>query len=231
MSADSATVDICKISGLTMRVMSVKRAESIFCFNNMHYPQVCDEFSVSKQGVQTPTQKTNRDSFVIKFHKMSCPCFYFVWLYLNDSFNISESWFFFFLNCVLHQHLRRVKSLDLECILISCNCLLLSFRLHGWKWPLCICKIHTGSFHSVYPVCTKLLQSCLTLWDPMDHIAHQAPLSKGCSRQEYWSGLPCPPPGDVSNPGFEPASLMSLTLAGGPFTTSATWEALLLFSC
>ncbi|MXQ89753.1 hypothetical protein E5288_WYG011549 [Bos mutus] len=45
MSADSATVDICKISGLTMRVMSVKGAESIFCFNNMHYPQVCDEFS------------------------------------------------------------------------------------------------------------------------------------------------------------------------------------------
>lgn len=95
MSADSATVDICKISGLTVRVMSVKRAESIFCFNNMHYPQVCDEFSVSKQGVQTPTQKTSRDSFVIKFHKISYPCIYFVWLYLNDSFNISECWFFF----------------------------------------------------------------------------------------------------------------------------------------
>ena len=78
MSADSATVDICKISGLTVRVMSVKRAESIFCFNNMHYPQVCDEFSVSKQGVQTPTQKTSTDSFVIKFHKISYPCIYFV---------------------------------------------------------------------------------------------------------------------------------------------------------
>ena len=47
----------------------------------------------------------------------------------------------------------------------------------------------------------------------------------GFSRQEYWSGLPCPPPGDVPNPGIEPVSLMSPALAGGFFTTSATWEA------
>ena len=37
-------------------------------------------------------------------------------------------------------------------------------------------------------------------------IARQAPLSTGFSRQEYWSGLPCPPPGDFSNPGIEPVS-------------------------
>ena len=36
--------------------------------------------------------------------------------------------------------------------------------------------------------------------------AHQAPQSKGSSRQEYWSGLPCPPPGDLPNPGIEPGS-------------------------
>ena len=47
----------------------------------------------------------------------------------------------------------------------------------------------------------------------------------GCSRQEYWSGLPCPPPGDLRNPGSEPTSLMSPVLEGGFFTTSATWEA------
>ena len=35
-------------------------------------------------------------------------------------------------------------------------------------------------------------------------VAHQAPLSMGFSRQEYWSGLPCPPPGDLPNPGIEP---------------------------
>ena len=60
-----------------------------------------------------------------------------------------------------------------------------------------------------------------TLWT----IAHQAPLSMGFSRQEYWSGLSCSPPGDLPNPGIKPASLMSPALAGGFFTTSATWEA------
>ena len=56
-------------------------------------------------------------------------------------------------------------------------------------------------------------------------VAHQAPLSMGFLRQEYWSGFPCPPPGDLPNPGIEPASLMSSALAGGFFTTSITWEA------
>ena len=37
-------------------------------------------------------------------------------------------------------------------------------------------------------------------------VALQAPLSIGCSRQEHWSGLPCPPPGDRPHPGFEPRS-------------------------
>ena len=55
-------------------------------------------------------------------------------------------------------------------------------------------------------------------------VARQAPLSLGFSRQEYWSGLPFPPPWDLSNPGFKTASLMSPALAGGFFTTSATWE-------
>ena len=44
-------------------------------------------------------------------------------------------------------------------------------------------------------------------------VAHQAPLSMGFSRQEYWSGLPCPPPGDPPDPGIKPASLTSLALA------------------
>ena len=43
-------------------------------------------------------------------------------------------------------------------------------------------------------------------WDPMDYIAQQASLSMEFSRQEYWSGLPCPPQGDLSNPGIEPES-------------------------
>ena len=56
-------------------------------------------------------------------------------------------------------------------------------------------------------------------------VAHQTPLSMGFSRQEYWSGLPCPPPGDLPNPGIRPVSLMPPALADGFFTTSATWEA------
>ena len=54
----------------------------------------------------------------------------------------------------------------------------------------------------------------------------QTPLSMGFSRQGYWSGLPCPPPGDLPDPGIEPASLMSPALAGGFFTTSTTGETL-----
>ena len=65
------------------------------------------------------------------------------------------------------------------------------------------------------------LQLCPTLCGPMDCVAHQASLSMGFSRQEYWSGLPRPPP-DLPNPGIKPTSLMSPALAGGFLTTSAT---------
>ena len=47
----------------------------------------------------------------------------------------------------------------------------------------------------------------------------------GFSKQEYWSGLPCLPPGDLADPGIKLEFLMSPALAGGFFTTSATWEA------
>ena len=55
------------------------------------------------------------------------------------------------------------------------------------------------------------LLSCLTLWPPWT-VAHQAPLSMGFSRQEYWSGMPCPLPGDLPNPGIEPTPPASPTL-------------------
>ena len=56
-------------------------------------------------------------------------------------------------------------------------------------------------------------------------IACQAPLSMGFSRQEYWSGLPCPSPRDLPDPGVEPVSLRAPALADGFFTTITTWEA------
>ena len=56
-------------------------------------------------------------------------------------------------------------------------------------------------------------------------IVPQAPLSTGFSKQEYWSGLPFPSPGDLPDPGIEPTYLMSPSLAVMFFTTSAAWEA------
>ena len=67
--------------------------------------------------------------------------------------------------------------------------------------------------------------SCVQLFAPQWTVGHQALLSIGLSRQEYWSGLPCSPPGGLPNSGIEPKFLMSPALAGGFFTTSATWEA------
>ena len=70
----------------------------------------------------------------------------------------------------------------------------------------------------------KSLQSCLTLCDPMDSIAQQAPLFMGFSRQEYWAVLPMPSSRQLPNPGIKSASLMSPTLAGILFTTSTKLE-------
>ena len=60
-------------------------------------------------------------------------------------------------------------------------------------------------------MCAWLLscvQLCMTPWT----VAHQVPLSMGFSRQEYWSGLPCHPPGDLPDPGIKSTSLMSPAL-------------------
>ena len=66
--------------------------------------------------------------------------------------------------------------------------------------------------------CLSCVQLFATLWT----IAHQALLSIGFSRQEYYSGLPYPLPGDLPNPGIEPRSLMSPEWAIKFFTTSIT---------
>ena len=65
--------------------------------------------------------------------------------------------------------------------------------------------------------CFRRVQLCTT-------VACQTTLSVGFSRQEYWSGLPCPRPGDLSNPGMGHACITSPALAGGFFTTRTTWK-------
>ena len=79
----------------------------------------------------------------------------------------------------------------------------------------------SGVSFSTFTCAPVLFQSFRRVWlfaTPWT-VALQAPLSMGVSRHEYWSGLPCPPPGDLPNPGIEPASLMSPALAGRSFTT------------
>ena len=74
-------------------------------------------------------------------------------------------------------------------------------------------------------ICVLSHFSCVRLFVTLWTVACQAPLSMGFSRPEYWNRLPFPSPGDLPDPGIEPASHSSPALAGGFFTTSATWEA------
>ena len=76
---------------------------------------------------------------------------------------------------------------------------------------VCVCEISCFSHLLVF----------VTLWT----VASQSPLSLAFSRQEYWSGLPCPPPEDLPDPGIKIVSFTSPASGGGFFTTSAIWEA------
>ena len=75
--------------------------------------------------------------------------------------------------------------------------------------------------HCVW-VSLSVMSDSVTPWT----LACQAPLSMGFSRQEYWSRLPCPPPGDLPSPGIKFTCLTSPALAGVFFATSVTWEAI-----
>ena len=90
--------------------------------------------------------------------------------------------------------------------------------------PFCVCVCICIYIYTHVCVCACMLShfSHVQLFcNPMDY-SPQAPLFMEFSRQEYWSGLPCPPPRDRPDPGIKPISLMSPALAGRFFTTSAT---------
>ena len=101
------------------------------------------------------------------------------------------------------------------------------FRNKNAQCLLNVVSIHIFVYlqHNIFIYCMRAnpLQSCPTLCDPWT-VACQASLSMGFFRQEYWSGLPCPTPGDLPDPGIEPVSLMFPRLAVKFFTTSATWR-------
>ena len=71
-------------------------------------------------------------------------------------------------------------------------------RAKSYSFCVIVCKLQVYSI-----VCDQLLQLALTLFVTLWTVACQAYLSTGYSKQEYWNGLSCPPPGDPPNPGNE----------------------------
>ena len=107
------------------------------------------------------------------------------------------------------------------------------------RFLLCLCMLHVSgpplrwstfqiweSIHVCMLSCFSHVQIFAALWTE----AHQAPLSVGFPRQEYWSGSPCPPPEDLPSPGIEPTCLTSPALAGGFFTTESPGRTLKVYS-
>ena len=97
---------------------------------------------------------------------------------------------------------------------------------------LCLTQKSWTMLSSIFYYCTQVCACCMLscfrcvwLFATPWMIAHWAPLSMEFSRQEYRSGLPCPPAEYLPHPGIEPESPVSPALAGGFFTTSTTWGA------
>ena len=80
---------------------------------------------------------------------------------------------------------------------------------------LCICYYIYYYISTTSPACILSCFSCVWLFATLWTIAHQVPLFMKFSRQEYWSGLLFPTPGNLPDPGIKPASPVSPVLAGG----------------
>ena len=96
---------------------------------------------------------------------------------------------------------------------------------HQQWWLRCCWLRRVGSVaNCIFMLCVPRCLGRVWLFATPWTVAHQAPLSRGFSRQEYWSGLPCPPPGDLLDPGTDPESLCLLHWQVG-----SVWEALSMF--
>ena len=129
--------------------------------------------------------------------------------------------------CCLSRHVAGMWSAergqDLMSAQVWCSCLLWT---HFWYKPVIpgflFCK--QGQWFSNPPLIGAWVLShfiCVQLFVTPRTVAHQAPLSMGFSRQECWSGLPCPSPGALPDPGIESTSTASPALAGRFFITEA----------
>ena len=92
------------------------------------------------------------------------------------------------------------------------------FTCWGKNHPICLTNLHYFTCMHV----ASVVSDSATLWT----VACQTPLSMGFPRQEYWSGLSCPPPGGLPDSDIKLEFLISPALTGGFFTISTTWEVL-----
>ena len=106
---------------------------------------------------------------------------------------------------------------------------LLSQFFHTLSFPLCIHK--SLLYVCISGACMLSHFSCVLLFVTPWTVACQAPLSVRVSRQEYWSGLPCPPPEDLPNPGIKPTSVMSPALQGDSLLLAPPGKPLHLHCC
>ena len=119
------------------------------------------------------------------------------------------------------QRVCQVKGTKLTDFLFHCKiCLVILFLFFfpkGWEWDrkrrwettFTISFLYHRVLYTFVVIAAQLL-SCVLLFATPWTVAHQVPLSMEFPRQEYWSGLPFPPPGELPDPGIEPISLALL---------------------
>ena len=111
--------------------------------------------------------------------------------------------------------------------------LLCFLKLHHWKmsWvQLLQLSVCSQKCYKLLPVCVCMLICFSHVWlfTTLWTVDYPTPLFVEFPWQEYWSGLPCPPPQDILNPGIKPISLSSPALAGRFFTTEPPWKPLII---
>ena len=112
-------------------------------------------------------------------------------------------------------------NIETSCSRWQCTKVRLAQNCLGWTVTWGEIRFTLSFLAFVVGLCRSL--SCVRLHVTPWTVAYQVPLSMGFSKQEYWSGLSCPPPGDLPDPGIKPASPAS---AGGFFTAEPPGEVL-----
>ena len=133
----------------------------------------------------------------------------------TSPYSLDRCWLFH--TTLTQQHWVRVK---IAAVAFEMLTIILSWCL-GIFWPLTAVNLYEFICWTMLRHCSHDQPTECTLWP----VVCQSPLSKGFSRQEYWSGLPFPSPRDSLDPGTETLSLKSPMLGSRFFTTSASWEA------